>query len=227
MADGGGSEPAVPPAPSRRERRREWFDRRARLKVTVDTWPASAPPTNYSFHSGQRQLVIKVALAVSVLAAIATLFVAPPLIVLVIAILFNVVMRALPTPGMWTERCVAPALARAAEALGTQTGTREWLITGEPAVALGAELSHLQQLPSPTRPDGAYPTPLDIERQHLAAAGPILRQYLRPVLTAREHGNEPLGVIDDSAPLAPGDPWPLLDSGAPQWTQPRRGSHRT
>jgi hypothetical protein len=88
---------------------------------------------------------------------------------------------------------------------------------------LGAELLELQGLGSPKRPDGAYPTPVDHERQHLAAAGPILRQYLQRILTARDHGNEPLGVIEDAASLEPGDPWPLFDSGAPQWNQPRRG----
>jgi hypothetical protein len=213
--------------PSLRERRRAWFDQRARLKVTVDTWPASAPPTTFSYHSGQRRTVVKVALVVAGVASIVALFIAPPLIVFVLPVLFNVVVRALPEEGLKTDRCVAPAVAKAAQDLGIQTGTREWRLAGTPAAELAAELIALRDLPSPKRPDGAYPTAVDHERADIAAAGPILRRYLRPVLTAAEHGNEPLAIADDAPPLAPGDPWPLLNSGAPQWDQlhPRPPRH--
>ncbi|MCE1174039.1 MAG: hypothetical protein LWW77_05450 [Propionibacteriales bacterium] len=227
MADEGMGEATTSPAPSLRERRRAWFAERARLKVTVDPWPASAPPTNFSYHSGQRRTVIKVTLAVALVASIAAIFIAPPLIAFVVIIAFNVVMRALPDEGIWTDRCIAPAVARAAQDLGIQTGPREWRVTGAPAVELATEVVTLRDLPSPTRPDGAYPTAVDRERADIAAAGPILRRYLRPVLTASEHGNEPLVIADDAPSLAPGDPWPLLNSGAPQWGQPERRSTRS
>lgn len=221
------SDSAPPPAPSLRERRRAWFDRRARLKVTVGTWPANLPPTNYSYLSGERLVFISVVVSISVVAAIAAIVIAWPLTLLVLALLFNVLVRAQPEAGLWTDRCMAPALARAAQDLGTQTDKHEWRVTGARAVALAADVARLQGLPTPTRPDGTYPTAIDYERLHNAAAGPVLRRYLRPVLTAGEHGNESLGMVDDAAPLAPGAPWPVLESGNSTWDQPRRRPNRT
>jgi hypothetical protein len=228
MTDEAAKTKATPSAaPGLPERVRAWFDQQARLKVTVGTWPTSTPPTTFSYMSGQRRVVVGVVISLAVVAATFALVITWPIIMLPLMLLFAQVVRLLPVGGTWTDGCVAPAVARAAEDLGTQTRTYEWRIAGAPAAALGAELISLQKLPSATRRDGARPTAVDDERSYIAAAGPALRRYLRPVLTAGEHGNEPLGMVDDAAPLASGAPWPVLESGDPTWDQPRRRANRT
>ncbi|PKQ31463.1 MAG: hypothetical protein CVT62_08730 [Actinobacteria bacterium HGW-Actinobacteria-2] len=227
MTDEAAKTKATPSAvPSLPERVRAWFDQQARLKVTVGPSPASTPPTTFSYMSGQRRVVVGVVISLAAVAAVFALAIAWPIIILPLMLLFAQVIRLLPVGGTWTDGCVASAVARAAEDLGTQTGKYERRIVGAPAAALGAELIRLQRLPSATRRDGARPT-ADDERLHIAAAGPVLRRYLRPVLTAGEHGNEPLGMVDVAAPLAPGAPWPVLESGNPTWDQPRRRPNRT
>lgn len=141
---------------------------------------------------------------------------------MVIAIGGGIVLVFLLTAGprriQLSDQVLVQAAGRAALDLGTERAPGWWRVRGPQAGALARDLRRLNRM--------SWPLPVGVDRalareeQLIAAAGPELQPYLRPVLTAVE-GYEPQ-VVPSQAP-AEGELWPLLDS-RPANDKPRRQS---
>ncbi len=198
------------------------------VTVTVGEWPAATPAVRFSYTSGWRKAITPTGMVVclglgvwAVLGGVWQLVMFPALLVLQFLIFYS-------TSFDWIDRLMGPTVLRAAQALGTETGERTWTVTGAHAHDLAGEVRAWMFYNRPDRVLGADVPPIELERRYIATAGPVLRTYLQPILTAAEHGNEPL-MLDESGPdeqRQPGDPWPLLGSAAPEWHQPGTGQPR-
>lgn len=108
------------------------------------------------------------------------------------------------------DRLLVEAASWAAMHLGTERKPGWWRIRGPVAGALGRDLRRLSRLPWP------LPTGADLavarEEQVIAAAGPELRVYLQPILTAHE-GYEPTSIEAQPGRIESaetGQQWPVL-----------------
>lgn len=115
-----------------------------------------------------------------------------------------------PRPIRLADRLLVEAVSRAALQLGTERKPGWWRIRGPVAGALGRDLRDLSRLPWPL-PTGADPA-VAREEQVIAAAGPELRAFLQPILTAHE-GYEPTSIEVESAQTGSdqaSQQWPVL-----------------
>lgn len=198
------------------------------VMVTVGEWPATSPAVRFTYTSGWRKSITPTGIAVAlglgawaVLGGVWQLAMFPALLLVQFLVFYS-------TSYDWIDRLMGPTVLRAAQALGTEAGARTWKVTGPAAHDLAWEIRAGMLYNRPDRVLGAELPPVESERRYIATAGPILRRYLQPILTAAEHGNEPLMLGDShlEEQHQPGDPWPLLDSKAPEWRQPGRDQQR-
>lgn len=198
------------------------------VTVTVGEWPATSPAVRFTYTSGWRKAITPTGMAVclglaawAVLGGAWQLVMFPGLLLVQFLVFYS-------TSYDWIDRLMGPTVLRAAQASGTESGERRWQVTGAHAHELAGEVRAWMYYNRPDHGQGAELPAIELERRYIATAGPILRRYLQPILTAAEHGNEPL-MLDESRPdeqRQHGDPWPLLDSAAPEWHQPGRDQRR-
>jgi len=196
----------------------EWARQFDRLSVSASDWPVPASDVTIHYSPGWRRVLLVAGLLLIGCGAIWALVVGNPVPVF-LPIFFTVGL------GVWgggldslplLEPLLAQAAVRAAETLGVKERSGHWRIDGEPARAVGPGLIKLNDL-ALARADQLGFARIERERQLIAAAPPEVRAYLRPILTAQAHRDEPLEV--DTSSHVEGDPWPTLDTGNLQWPQ--------
>lgn len=186
------------------------------MLVSATDWPTPACDVLIQYLPGSRRALLTVGqvaaggLVVWALVAGDFGLAAFPLILSIILLGWRATLGSLALP----EEVLAKAAVRAAEALGEKDGPRRWRIRGESARALGLGLIGLNNL-AVARADRLGYSRIERERQLIAAAPREVRVYLRPLLTAKAHRDEPLE--GDTSSYLEGDPWPTLDGENLQW----------
>lgn len=201
---------------------RAWLRSHDRITVTIGDWPAASPPVTVRLMAFWRWLMLLVMVPSSI-GVVLWAFLSQDgdlsLLVFVLLLLNFVVLSVRgPVSHEWTDRLVAPAIAAAAKDLGTEVSRNVWQLDTARTGDLAANLVQLAALEKARNLGKGPATALDHERAVIAAAGTTLLPYLRPRLTAAEHGNEPLGITDSQTPTSTA--WPTLPSQEEPWRQP-------
>lgn len=203
-----------------------WLRRHDRIRVTIGDWPATSPPVTVRLMAFWRWLILLVMVTLSIAVVVWVFFVKDDDLLLLISVLLlcNFVVLSLrgPMSHEWTDRLVAPAIAAAAKDLGTEVSHNVWRLDPDRVGGLAANLVELAALEKVRNLGRARVTDLDHERAVIKTAGPTLLPYLRPRLTAAEHGNEPLGIAEAASPTP--EAWPTLPGQDEPWQQPRADS---
>ena len=194
----------------------DWTRQYDVLSVSATDWPTPASNVVIQYLPGSRRVLLTLGQVVAG-GLVVWALVAGNFVLVFFPLMFSFVLfgwrggsgsLALP------EAVLAMAAVRAAEALGEKDGPQRWQIRGGSARALGLGLIDLNSL-AVIRADWLGFSRIERERQLIAAAPREVRVYLRPLLTADAHRDEPLEV--DTSAYVEGDPWPTLDGENLQW----------
>lgn len=214
--------PAPEAKPSNRIRIRSWLRKHDRVTVTIGEWPVANPTVTVKLMGAWRWVVFFVMVPASIGFVIwAFTWAKDPIYLIPLLVLLNFGVLSVSGPAVheWTDHVVAPAIAQAAKDLGTEVSHNVWRLDPARVGDLAANLVALASIDKARDLGSTRTSDLDHERTIIGLAGPTLRAYLRPRLSATEHHNEPLGLADPELPTS--EAWPTLPNSSEGWNQPR------